>query len=259
MKNTFLRLVTCFFILFAIASCNNDDDNGFQQEPIRERGPQAILDDAKIVQFLKTHTYNKTDFEATVNQETSDLVFTKVTDESLSLFNESEETLKKIELEAGGIKQTVYVLIAKKGEGKQLADKSTNSYNVTYRGTHITDENDEVVFDERFKLIWLTNGNLIKGFAGAMSEFNAAQMITTASSKDITCNVKTVEFDDKGKALYTGQGIGAIFIPSGLGYFNVAQTNSSGTTIIPRYSNLIFKVSTVNVNFEKQEDCPGEM
>ena len=240
-------LVSFFSIILLTASffysCDNDDNRFPTPEPPRDRGPQAITDDEILVEFLKTHTYNDKDFAVTDHT---------LSDVDIKIFNKLEETetstgkaifesdkLKTVELEFGGIKQNLYVLKIRKGEGKVITD--IDPVHLTYNG-NVIDGNSDIStnFDSQKQPVWLPNIRNIVGFATGTSQFKTA----TVPNESRPCDTF---FTDPG----TGEvktnndfGIGIIFIPSGLGYYAAAQND------IPAYSNLMFTFSTYNTEYQ---------
>jgi len=110
---------------------------------------------------------------------------------------------------------------------------------VAYEGELLSDD----VFDSRLKSpLWFNLTSYyevgpqgpslrpgpVKGFTEGLEEFRAATGFKTNPDNTVTWN--------------NDYGVGAIFMPSGLAYFNSAQNS------IPAYSPLIFKVNLYKVN-----------
>ena len=80
---------------------------------------------------------------------------------------------------------------------------------------------DKIVFDNALNPVNLDLSVTVKGFSESVSEFNIA--------------TNTVDNGD-GTFTYQNYGVGAVFMPSALGYY------SQGVSIITPYSPLIFKL-----------------
>ncbi|MCG9970753.1 FKBP-type peptidyl-prolyl cis-trans isomerase [Christiangramia crocea] len=239
-------LVICL-AAFLVFSCNKDDDNGVEVDPPRDRGEVAIEDDQEIIEYLNTHFYNYEEFENP--SEDFDYVvrldtITGDNSDKTPLIDSDKLMTKTVNY--GGVDQQVYILKVREGEGQKPA--FTDSTLVAYRGQLL----NSTVFDSNLKSpVWFnlsgfevrgsngaigTVGNVIKGFSEGLEEFRAATGYEVQADNTIQWN--------------NDYGIGAIFIPSGLGYF------SSSRGSIPAYSPLIFTISMYHVN-EADHDGDG--
>ena len=74
-------------------ACNNDDDDSDSSSTeLNDRAMQAEVDEEEIVTFLKTHTFNKDDFDTNPNLTDQDIIFEKVTNQNDSFYGSDEET-----------------------------------------------------------------------------------------------------------------------------------------------------------------------
>ena len=110
----------------------------------------------------------------------------------------------------------LYYLKVRQGEGDEIAYPDIVS--LSYEGRFLTDLS---VFNSSNTPVRFDLTQVVEGFQEALIEFNGATGFTEISDGTLT-------FDNYG--------IGAVFIPSGLGYFNTPPPSST----IPFYSQLIF-------------------
>lgn len=231
MRLTRLLIIGVLCSTFFIA-CKSDDDNGPQVIPIRDLGEQAIADDEAILTYLQTHFYNEEDFQNpaenfdyriefdTINAENSDK--TPLIDSELL----STKTITR-----DGIDYKIYILKVREGEGEHPTFADSTFQN--YKGELL----NETVFDNTINPVWfdhpgtLTQANAgiaVTGLTEALVEFGEASGFEVNPDNTVTWE--------------NDFGIGAVFVPSGLAYFNRAQG------AIPSYSPLIFSFQLYLVN-----------
>ncbi|TRO65428.1 FKBP-type peptidyl-prolyl cis-trans isomerase [Christiangramia sabulilitoris] len=230
---------------FFIFSCNNDDDT---PEPIppRDRGEQAIEDDQALIEYLSTHFYNYEEFEDPSEDFNYVVTFDTIAGENQDkdpIIDSDKLITKTVNFQ--GVDQQLYVLVEREGAGEKpsFADSTL----VAYQGELLSG----TVFDSRLKIpTWFNltsyvqagpNGNNIvpgpvEGFSEGLEEFRAASGFTVNSDNTIEWN--------------NDYGVGAIFMPSGLAYFNAPQRT------IPAYSPIIFSINMFRVN-EADHDRDG--
>ncbi len=212
-------IVTILFI-----GCSKDDDATPTIE-IRDRAEQQIEDEALWQDYFGTHYYNEDFFSQEGDYKMSDLVISKLdegdtppvghvllkdSDRLDSLFVIHEDTDYKF-----------YILKISDG-GKTTRTNFSDQITLNYRGNvpDVSDAFDSTSNPLRFDLL-----NLIPGWKFGIPEFRGAASLNE---------------NNDGTISYSDYGFGVLFIPSGLGYFNQAQSN------IPSYSNLIFKIELFN-------------
>ncbi len=230
---------------FLVFSCDNDDDTP-ELIPPRDRGEQAIEDDQALIDYLSNHFYNYEEFENPPENFDYVVEIDSIAGENADKtpIIESEKLITKT-VNYEGVDQQLYVLVAREGEGPEptFADSTF----VSYRGELL----DQTVFDSRLKSpTWFNltsyvvdgpNGPSIvpgpvKGFTEGLEEFRAATGFTRNPDNTITWN--------------NDYGVGAIFMPSGLAYFNNSQST------IPAYSPLVFSINMYKVT-EADHDRDG--
>ncbi|QAA83192.1 hypothetical protein EI546_06790 [Aequorivita sp. H23M31] len=207
-------------IFFAITvSCKKDDD---VEPPIppRDRGEEAIRAQAEIEAFLETHFYNYEDFETNPN---SKIVFDTIAGDNADKTPLMQQvTFKKFkDVYDASVEYKLYYLVVREGEGDKphFSDFTTN----TYEGRTLALKMfDNAVTPIRLNLVDdKTTAGIIRGLQMALIEFRGASNVT--SNPDGTLN-------------FENYGIGAVFVPSGLGYYQYPP----GIGGIKPYEQLIF-------------------
>ncbi|WP_029033310.1 FKBP-type peptidyl-prolyl cis-trans isomerase [Salinimicrobium terrae] len=228
--NKFLFLY--FFTAVFLFSCDKDDDTP-EVVPPRDRGEQELTDQAALEEYLDTHFYNyeefenpPADFDYNIEIDTINADNTDKTPLSQSPLLET----KKFDYE--GVEYTYYVLKVREGASEQSQPKFSDSTFVSYEGSFLNRD----VFETSNYPTWHDLTRRLTGFAQALTEFRGA------SGFDVLPD-NTVEWNND-------YGIGAMFLPSGLGYFNTYQEG------IPTYSPLVFTFDLYRVN-EADHDNDG--
>lgn len=227
MKKVNLFWVVVGLLLITVFSCKNDDEN-VEFIPPRERGEEATPSTTEIETYLTTHFYNYEEFE----NPTSDFDF-KIRFDTISGNNGNKTPLMDQVLHKmvndrvdESVTYKLYFLNANQGGGKSPDFPDVTS--ITYEGTYLNNEkfdingnvvNNSEIFDSSVAPIRFDLTEIVPGLTDVLVEFNAA-----------SGNIINTD----GTVTYENFGIGAAFIPSGLGYYVSA---SSG---IPIYSQLIF-------------------
>jgi len=216
-------------ILF-LGACNNDDDGPGGQPP-RDRGEEALAGQLEIENFLSTHFYNYEEFESPA----SDFDFIIKID-TLSGDNANKIPLiDQVDFKTvkdrfnSDVSYKLYYLNAREGAGEspQFPDIASATYEAFYTDREIFDGSPTPV---RFDLTAVING-----FQDVLVEFNGAETITS---------------NEDGSISYENFGVGAAFIPSGLGYFNNPPLASS----IPLYAQLIFTFQLIDAEQGDQDN-----
>lgn len=215
------------------ASCVPDDDLNGAKVVIRDKAEQALADDDSLVNFLQTHFYNYEDF---ANPPAG--FDNKVRIDSIAGENEDKTPiwesplLETKTITRDEIDYNLYVLKVREGEGQQPT--FADSVFVTYRGQTLNLYN----FDSAITPVWFDLTSAVVGFTEAVVEFKGATGFVVNSDNSVEWN------DDYG--------IGAVFLPSGLGYYAAPPTNSG----IAPYSPLVFGFEMYGVH-ENDHDGDG--
>jgi len=240
--NKFKFYFILLFISVSLFSCKKDDDDATIAPP-KDRAEQYQLDIDSIEGYLKTHYVEKVVVNGLVDVVIKDL---PKDGSKVSIWENTEFPLKskivrtdarKTNLVDGVSDDVVdyklYYLILNEGAGKRPT--TIDSTFVTYRGWKL----DNVDFDKTDIPGWSTYPAMseaesfisyIPGFRLFLPELKSA-------------DGNTVNPD--GTVSFNNSGVGVVFIPSGLGYYN------SVTTGIPAYSPLVF---TIRLNAVRERD-----
>ena len=236
-----LCLTACFL------SCGKDDGGDDEVTVIetRDRVEQQIEDNNAILGYFDTHYYNSDDLLGNTNLSIANIEITKLEENGTVPIGHTllkDEIYDEIENPNGKLKKhnTVfadtdyeyYVLRLNQGGGEESPTFADN-IDVLYEGFTLDNE----VFDSRVNLenepFDLTT--LVPGWRKVIPDFNiAAGFIENGDG--------TVDFSDSG--------LGVMFLPSGLGYF---QNRQDG---IPSYSPIIFKFELIHME-ENDHDADG--
>ncbi len=214
-----------FAVLLLCTACPNDDDGTPDAIPFRDRGEQSIADDITIREYLETHFYNYEDFETPPADFNYEIVFDTISGENADKIPLIDQVVPKT-YDRFDTSNTLYILTAREGVGSSptFADSTL----VNYRGVNLGGP----VFDGSSNPIWFNLPATIDGFANGISEAKAGSGLTTDDDGNIVLN------DDGTPVFNDDFGVGAIFIPSGLGYFAEPPNSDIGI-----YSSLVFTFS----------------
>ena len=222
-KSYLLVILLCINISF-LSSCKKDDDSDLDAEPPRDLQEQYIAENDSIIEFMKTHFYNYTDFENIGGNQNPELIIDTIAGDNANktpIFDQ----VKTMEIEVKDendnivIHKLYYEVLR---EGSRDNPTVADSVFVSYKGLLL----DNKIFDQRKSPIWLEAKNVVRGFQEFLPKIKRGSIKINADG--------TYQFDNFGIAF-------AIF-PSGLGYYN------NGTGNIRPYSPLIFQVNLLTLN-----------
>lgn len=229
MKLSKFLILSAFLAIFS-SSCEKDEEEDPAIE-VRDPAEQEAEDQEALEAYLATHFYNYEEFE----NPSADFNYVI----ELDTINEANadktpliesDLLESIIYTSDGIDYTIYIL--KVREGAEEQPKFSDSTLVSYRGELL----NRASFDNALTPVWFDLAGIIPGFAQGVSEFKGASGFEVNADQSVTWN--------------NDFGIGAIFMPSGLGYFAQARP------VIPAYSPLIFAFHLYEVN-EADHDRDG--
>lgn len=217
-------LLLGFLVVFT--SCNNDDD-AVTTIPPRDANEVYVENLAEIEEFLETHFFNYEEFDFldpySVANDNFKIVFDTiagVNSDKISIMNSPQLEFKFVE--NSGIDYKLYYLNVREGLGNEIhfCDEAF----VTYEGSLTTGYVfDSAVNPAGFNLITVgSSAGVVTGFQQGIIEFNTSTGFTD---------------NGDGTTTFHNHGIGAVFIPSGLGYFQQPLIG------VPSYSPLIFTFS----------------
>ena len=212
-----------YFVLFflttiplAFISCS-DEDSQTQSIPARDRTEQQVSDQDSLQTYLNTHYYNSGEIMSmTAYPRIEDIQITKLADGE-TLPNGSTMLIDAVEQRQTIFEETdytYYTLTLKQGLGD--SPNFCDQVRVKYDG-FLTNNS---TFDESVTSVDVDLAFSIAGWNRVLPQFKTANSYTI--NQDGTVN-------------YSNYGIGVMFLPSGLSYYNSAAPG------IPAYSSLIFK------------------
>ena len=218
-KYTLALLVITSAVIF---SCKKNEDDIPPPPPPRDRGVESIRAQEEIETFLKTHFYNYEEFEADpINFK---LKFDTIAGDNASktpLF-EQVKSKKVVDFVDKNVTYTLYYLKVREGSGDQphFCDYTFNTYEGRTLGLELF---DSAVTPVKFDLVGdgsPGNSGIIRGYQQAIIEFKGAVGFV---------------INPDGTLTYEDYGIGAVFIPSGLGYYQYPPSST-----LKQYEQLIF-------------------
>ena len=201
------NLIVLLVFGLVIFSCNKDNDSNDY-----DAASQAIEDDNKLIDYLKSHYLNDDDALDTITNGESSLM--------------DDARLKIQNLTYNDVAYKLYYLV--KNEGSTISPSAVDSIYATYTGMLL----DSTVFDSKTTFSWNIGtsaavlSGLIPGWQYGFTNFKGGTLVQNAD--------ESFDFEDYGK--------GILFIPSGLAYGN------SASGIIEKNSPLIFEIELKNVN-----------
>lgn len=218
-----LTLVMLIFITFV--GCRKDDDGGPTVVPIADRGEQQIIDNDSLIAYLETHYYNADFFESNTTATIDDIVISELPKDTdgnyLPLPDPeinnllSEDVLTKT-TEYFETTYEYYVLNLNQGGGAEQPHYCDN-VRARFDGTILSGEG----FDSAVTPIELDLLTTLRGWQLVFPEFNTSESVT---------------INEDGTVDFNNNGLGVMFIPSGLAYFSESRDG------IPVYSPLVFKI-----------------
>ncbi|WP_073192089.1 FKBP-type peptidyl-prolyl cis-trans isomerase [Psychroflexus salarius] len=226
---SFLLLLS---VLFFGISCDDDDDGGNTLE-LRDEAEVRDENATQIEDFLATHFYR---FETNPsNDNYQRIVFDTIAGENI---NETpildSDLLDSKTVVNNDIEYELYYLKFREGAPSERQPKFADSTLVTYEGFTLEGE----VFDVSPNAVWFDLTQVVRGFYEVLPEFRGSTGLDENLDGTITFN------DDFG--------IGAVFIPSGLGYFASPPITSG----IGAYNPIIFSFQLYRSN-ESDHDRDG--
>ena len=238
-----------YFILIitsvSLFSCTKDESTPVT--PPREYAAQYTDDIGLIENYLKTHYLT----QVTVDGQ-PDVIFTKIPEGStdkVSIWDNTAIPLQNKIINSdnrtshyvnGVVNDTqaykMYYLIVNPGGG--VKPTTIDSTYTSYKGWTL----DDTEFDSSITPFWSTfpslsmnEVSLISGYRQFLPELKTSTGVST---------------DATGTVSFQNSGVGVVFIPSGLGYYNLTRT------LIPAYSPLVFRIQLHTLR-ERDHDRDG--
>ncbi|WP_338356837.1 FKBP-type peptidyl-prolyl cis-trans isomerase [Yeosuana marina] len=227
-----IRKVTLYILCLTLGflSCKKDN-NTVEVTPPRDRGEQQIIDNDSIVGYLETHYYNSSDFVSNPDPSIDDLVITELSD-GQTVPDGSTLLMDAVEKKSVVYAETDYdFYILKLNQGGGDSPTFSDKVRVNYEGRLL----DETIFDSATTPVSFDLLSLVPGWSKVLPDFNTAESFVDAGD---------------GTVNFINNGVGVMFLPSGLAYF------SSPTTIIPAYSPLMFRIELFQM-YQNDNDGDG--
>jgi len=212
-------------LLLVLFGCRNDDDgNGVIEVPERDRSEQQVDDVLALEAYFDTHYYNASFFEGNNNASIDDIIITELPKDdngnylplpdpdNNNLLSEDVVTRTTVYFETD---YEYYILNLNQGGGDEQPH-FCDDVRALYNGFLL----DGLVFDSAVTPVDFDLLQTIRGWQLVFPEFNISE---------------TIVDNGDGTVDYFNNGLGMMFIPSGLAYFSQGQPN------IPLYSPLVFK------------------
>lgn len=230
MNKKFILYPILALTVLMLGSCGNDDD-GNNGEPPRDRAEEALAGQIEIENFLNTHFYNYEDFA----NPPADFDYKIVLDTIAGDNSNKTPLIDQVDFKTvqdrfdSDVTYKLYYLTARQGSGESPA--FPDIANATYEA-YFT---DRTLFDGSPTPVRFDLTAVINGFQDVLVEFNGAG---------------TIIDNPDGSISYENFGVGAAFIPSGLGYFN----NPPLASTIPVYAQLIFTFQLIDAEAGDQDN-----
>ncbi|RXG15875.1 hypothetical protein DSM03_10360 [Leeuwenhoekiella aestuarii] len=215
--------------LLIIVSCKKDDD-GTTEVEIRDRGEVQSESSVNLTTYLETHFYNYEEFADKPVDFDYKIVFDTISGDNADKIPLIEQVVTR-NYTFQDTEYKLYVLEAQEGAG--IKPTFADSTLVNYQGNVLGGNK----FDSSVTPVWFDLTQVVFGFANGVSELRAG-----------------TEFSQNEDGTYNfgrDYGIGAVFIPSGLAYFN-----SSGTGF-GAYSDLVFTFDLYRAIEDTDNDNDG--
>ena len=246
-----MNKVKFYFILSLISmvlfSCN-EDDNSSVIRPLKPYEEQYPIDIDSIESYLKTHSFSVVDVDGRIDVEIDTFIVGNASGK-VSIWDNTEYPLqfKMVKNDARNnnlvdgqvvdpVDYKMYYFIINQGGGDR-ATKFDSTY-VSYRGWRLDNKQFDInptPFWATFPKISNSELSLISGFRQFTALLNTAESIDAPTGGDI---------------IYNNYGVGVVFLPSGLGYYN----NPQGS--LPSFSPLIFTIRLHSLR-ERDHDRDG--
>ena len=205
-----MKFKNIFFILAVSSVIFSCSKDNNNNAPF-DAAQQALDDDTTLIEYLQTHYLNEADGG----------IWTVKNGETPLMGQVEVQNITKNE-----ISYKLYYL--KQSEGVSISPSRADSVLTTYTGMLL----DSTVFDSRSTLIWLPLTGVIDGWSYGFTNFKGG--------------TKVLNTDES--FYYENAGKGLLFIPSGLGYGNIAQS------VIPSSSPLVFQITLNDVNIADHDN-----
>lgn len=219
-----LRFST-FFLILALIACSSDDDRD-KPEPPRDEAEVYQENLQEIEEYLETHFYYLEDSDEGISYQR--IAFDTIAGDNANKTPLiADESLKSKTVSTSNVDYKLYYLEIQKGNEEKYQPTFADKVAITYRASNLKNEkftenaNPEVM-DMPITSHFLFSKGQLKGTIAGITEFKGASSFEENSDGTVTYS------DDYG--------LGAVFIPSGLGFFQ----NPPFSTNVGQYKPFIF-------------------
>jgi hypothetical protein len=230
--------------LLLISSCNNDDD-GVDPNfiPARDRAIEAVDSTEEIESFLQTHFYNYEEFANPPAGFNFKIKFDTIAGDNIDkipLIEQVDFKMVKDRINSD-VTYKIYYLSVIEGEGE--SPDFPDFVTLSYEGRQFNNEPDNTssaleefeLFDSSIVPVKFDLTTIVNGLQDILIEFKGATGSTT---------------NPDGTISFENYGVGAAFIPTGLGYY----VNTPPGSNIPIYAQLIFTFQLYEVEVGDQDE-----
>ncbi|GEC77800.1 FKBP-type peptidyl-prolyl cis-trans isomerase [Flavobacterium aquatile] len=221
--NKYFKIIFSLSIIVTLFSCEKEDNNPVVK--LRDYTEQYAADIDSIDKFIDTHSM-------TVDADYN-VTFTEITAESppgtLNIRDEYADELqfKTVTNETHGVDYKIYFIKLREGDGERPS--AVDSIHVSYRGVE-TIEGEQ--FDFAQNPVWFNTDELVPGWSEIMPYFKTGTYDPADGPDPVT---------------FSGYGAGVMFLPSGMGYYNISQG------VISAYSNLVFSFKLYELRYRDHD------
>jgi hypothetical protein len=235
-----------FLLMGLLAACGEDDGLDIEVSPPRELSEVAQENDAEIREFLQTHFYNYEAFEMPPAGFDYKIVLDTLAGENaqkIPLIDQVQSVQVTVTNEEMGLRDqpdqvhTLYYLIAREGGGEAMPTVADSAL-ATFRGSLLNGRDFDGSFTEP---VWFDLARIQGPLQGARGFTEGMRFLKEASG---------VISNPDGTVASLDGGVGMLFMPSGLGFFNAPPSSA-----IPAYAPLIFALELFSV---KTADHDGD-
>ncbi len=210
------KIVALLIIGFTFMACPSDDSPS--SEPLRDYQEVYNEEIVEIENFLDTHYVTvDADFNTT---------FTEIPDGGTQTPISEMPELTHLPVTLNDVDYKVYYL--KLNDGINENPTAIDSVYSSYKGQLL----DKTIFDHASTPIWFKLEEVIPAWGKIFPLFKTGDYVENPST---------------GLVTYSGYGAGVMFVPSGLGYYNIEKA------LIPAYSPLIFTFSLKRLRYRDHD------
>lgn len=214
-----LKVAAMLALAGFFAACHKDDTT---IAPPRDFAVQYGVEKAEIEQYMQTH-YMTVDADYNVTFDTI------INNNHVSIWDQTDYPKKKKLVTSNSVTYDVWYIVINPGVGQ--APTRADEALVSYRGTLLDGTQfDYLPYPQNYSSLLST----IEGWQEIIPLFRGGQYVDTNGADP---------------ASFQNYGAGVMFLPSGLGYYNLATANA------PSYSSMIF---TFKMYDQKSMDTDGD-